>query len=252
MPARDDQLELAAGAAEPDAVDRRILRRDLDRDRIDVGRGRSRRRPQPQRGEGEQAGAGAEIERDWRLAAPAALSRSSATRQPVVVSCWPVPKARPASISKAIAPGGTCVAVRGRVDEEAAGADRLQPGLAQASPNPRRRAAPPPARRRAALGASAASRSRSAGPARPRNRRPSASAVAVRLAGHQHRRRIERGELGDILLQRLRLGPGAGQGDLPAVSHDRSPAKAGPSRAPELGPGLRRDSQRVSGQSSLR
>ena len=50
-----------------------------------------------------------------------------------MVSCWPVPKARPASISNAIAPPGR-VAVGRRVDEEAPGADRLEPGLAHRHP----------------------------------------------------------------------------------------------------------------------
>ena len=66
--------------------------------------------------------------------APLRSSRSSAVRQPVVVACWPVPKARPASISNAIAPVGHALAVHRRVDVEAAGADRLQPGLAHRHP----------------------------------------------------------------------------------------------------------------------
>ena len=103
---RDRELELAARAAERDPVDRGILRRHLDRDRIDVGGDRARRRPQPHRREGEQAGAGADIG-DVGEARALAFSRSSASRQPVVVSCWPVPKARPASISNAIEPAGT-------------------------------------------------------------------------------------------------------------------------------------------------
>jgi hypothetical protein len=37
---------------------------------------------------------------------PCAFSRLSATRQPLVVSCCPVPNARTASISIAIAPSG--------------------------------------------------------------------------------------------------------------------------------------------------
>ena len=40
---------------------------------------------------------------------PCALSRSSAIRQPAVVSCWPVPKARPASISNATQPGAAAL-----------------------------------------------------------------------------------------------------------------------------------------------
>ena len=46
---------------------------------------------------------------------PASSRLSSASRHPVVVACWPVPKARPASISKGTVPGGTvprCVGVR--------------------------------------------------------------------------------------------------------------------------------------------
>ena len=35
-----------------------------------------------------------------RIFAPSTHSRSSASRQPAVVACWPVPNARPASISK--------------------------------------------------------------------------------------------------------------------------------------------------------
>ena len=55
------QLELAARPADHDAVDRRILRRDRDRDRVQVGGDRPRGGPEPHRGEGEQAGAGADV-----------------------------------------------------------------------------------------------------------------------------------------------------------------------------------------------
>ena len=124
-------------------------------------------------------------------------SRSSAIRQPVVVSCWPVPKARPASISKRDRIRRDRVAMRGRVDEEAAGADRLEPGLAERHPIARPRAARPSAPRRARSAPARASRATCRRARAPRrNRRPSAIRPARRigLAGHQHRRRIEQGE----------------------------------------------------------
>ena len=60
-PRRDDQLELAARAADPDMVERGIFGRHLDRHRIDVGGRRPGRGPEVHGGEGEQAGAGADI-----------------------------------------------------------------------------------------------------------------------------------------------------------------------------------------------
>ena len=61
--------------------------------------------PQRQRGESEQAGAGADVGDVGEARLRSRSSRSSAARQPLVVACWPVPKARLASISKLIALG---------------------------------------------------------------------------------------------------------------------------------------------------
>ena len=116
----DGQLELAARAAEPDAVDRRILRRDLDRDRIDVRGDRPGRGPQPQRGEGEQAGAGAdigEIGECARRPPSAGRARSGSRSWSRAGRCRRRGRRRSRS---ATASGRDRVAVRGRVDEEAA------------------------------------------------------------------------------------------------------------------------------------
>ena len=173
-PGCDDQLELARAAAEPDMVDRRILRRHLDRHRVDVGG----RRPAPwARDAWPRRRAGrcrCRCRRDWRRRRPCAFSRSSASRQPAVVSCWPVPKARPASISNATAPGGTrsrCAGVwtkkrPARIGSSPAWRQR-HPILVAEPLGPRRCAAR--ARHEAEQ-----QRDRPRGPARPRNRRPSA------------------------------------------------------------------------------
>ena len=62
-------------------------------------------RPQLQRREREQSRSGADVGDVFERRSLAVSSRSSAARQPAVVACWPVPKARPASISKLIRSG---------------------------------------------------------------------------------------------------------------------------------------------------
>ena len=126
-------------------------------------------RPQRQRREGEQAGAGADVG-DIGERAPSRSSRSSAARQPAVVACWPVPKARLASISKLIAPGvgrdrSACGRRSGRRGSAAA-----RPG--SSSPNRPRRAA---RSRGAPLPSSASSASSSPRRLDARNKRGSAS-----------------------------------------------------------------------------
>ena len=115
--------------------------------------------------------------------ATVAREKIERVRQPAVVACWPVPKARPASISKLSAAG--IRAVRRRVDEEAAGADRLQSGLAHRHP----------VRLAELLDVGAPLPSRAGRPSprrsvRVRNKRGSASRRArlVGLVGNQHRR----------------------------------------------------------------
>ena len=80
MPAATASSSWPRRPAERDMVDRRILRRDLDRDRIDVGGDRPRGGPQPQRGEGEQAGAGADVGEigDARARRPQPVERDQA------------------------------------------------------------------------------------------------------------------------------------------------------------------------------
>ena len=128
----DREQQLARAVAELHVVDRGIVARHVDGDGIDVGGDAARLRPQRQRGKGEQAGAGADVGNVCEARNRFAASKSSASRQPAVVACWPVPKARPASISKLIA--SAAGRVRRRVDEEAAGADRLQARLAHRHP----------------------------------------------------------------------------------------------------------------------
>ena len=205
-------------------------------------------------------------------------SRSSAARQPAVVACWPVPKASPASISKLIACGSGGVG-RG-VDEEAPGADRLEPGLAHRHPivlaevvdfgrrvggergqrgeivarrldrrNKRgsasRRAAPGRARRRRSPGAA---RRTGTGPrcrATPRPRRGCSANVTRQLISCF---------LGEPLVERLGLGGGIGAAGVGVEQRLRADRSARASRWPrDAGSagsrsGSRRSSRRTSGR----
>ena len=111
------------------------------------------------------------VPRSSRLAkcAPVALSRSSARRQPVVVSCCPVPNARPASISNAMAPSGTasrCDGVCTKKRPARIGSSPAWLSVTQSSSPSRSTAGAAPA----ALGTRLCSKARSRGPAPPRNR----------------------------------------------------------------------------------
>ena len=142
----DREQQLARAVAELHAVDRGIVAGDVDGDRVDVGGDAlapPATAPAPRRRAGRCR---CRCRRYLRIAQPLRSSRSSASRQPAVVACWPVPKARPASISKLMAPSGpgrdgsACGRRSGR-----RGSARARPGSSSPNrprPAPRARAAP--------------------------------------------------------------------------------------------------------------
>ena len=212
---RHRQLETAATPAQPDPVDRGILGRHLDRDRVDVGGDGARRRPQPHRREGEQAGAGADIGEIGEIRA-LALQRVEGEQ------------AAGRGLVLAGAEGAPGVDLEGdrarRHRSRWAGVwTKKRPARIGSSPcwlsvtqssSPTRSAA---ARVPLALGTRAVQMLQHRGGRLRLEIGVEPPCVgAVGFAGHQHRRRIEHGELGDVLAQRFRLRPGAGQGDLPA------------------------------------
>ena len=127
------EQQLAGAVAQLHAVDRRIVARDVDRD---AGRCRSRctwlrataRAPRRRAGR-----CPCRCRRCWRSARP----RARACRARRGSRWWShagrCRRRGSASISKGIVPGGRA-AVGRRVDVEAAGADRLKPGLAHRHP----------------------------------------------------------------------------------------------------------------------
>ena len=188
--------------AERHAVDRGIVARDVDRDGIDVGRDAPWRRataPARQRRAGRCR---CRCRRCWRSCAPSRSSLSSAARQPAVVACWPVPNARPASISKLIAlrigaGRSACGRRSGRRGSAAA-----RPG--SSSPNRPRRAARPAGARCRGRRSSDQVRRRSA---RARNRRGSASRRAWSRRVRRRRDRRVVAEARTVVERRRPLRP---------------------------------------------
>ena len=104
-PVGDREQQLARAVTERHAVDRGIVARDVDRDRVDVGRDASRAGPKASAAKASRP-VPVPTSAMFVNSQPLPARISSCSRQPAVVACWPVPKARPASISNAVAPAG--------------------------------------------------------------------------------------------------------------------------------------------------
>ena len=176
----DGQQQLARAMPELHAVDRGIVARDVDRDRVDVGRDAlapPARAPAPRRRAGRCR---CRCRRHWRKLVPARSSRSSAARQPAggrVLAGAEGEAGVDLEIDRVRRIAARCV---GRVDEEAAGADRLQARPGSSSPN---RSSPSCSTRGCAGAEARAARQAPRSSARARNRRGSASRRASVSSG---------------------------------------------------------------------
>ena len=224
---RGGQRQRALPAAQPDAVALGILGSDRDCARIDIRRRGIGARPEMECREGEQAGAGAEIED--------VLEALALLLQPVERE-----QAARSGRVRAGAEGEAGIDAEGRgtfghlalvgsgMDVEAAGMDRLDPGLAERHP----------------IGVADllgdrlhALRARHQGAHRVERgavglrfeeslELPMVGIVLDPLAGQQHGHRLDAEQCLVIGIDRLRFGAGAGQDELPARHQSISTGRA--------------------------
>ncbi len=213
-----DEVDRAAPARRADAVGADIGAGDGDRDRVDVGRGDGCSGPAPRRRQREDAGSGAEVG-DVREAVP---PRQPVERDQAAVGGEMLAGAerQPRLDGEAEVARADRIGMGGGVDDEAPGADRREPRLAERHPVGVAEVVDLRAARRGRRD-QRVERGQVGGGRRGGKvsvERPCVGLRRVGLVGQQRRRRLGIGE--GIVGERDRLGLGArrGQADAPAAS----------------------------------